>query len=278
MKTLNHLKNYYVVVLALMFFAVGFKINRNLSKPYIVIAKQDESLNLNDEMIQKFNLGFKRLESSLLWISTILESDIDHYKKKDLNSWMFLRFNTISKLEPKFYENYAFGGLYLSIIKDDLAGASIIYDKGLKIYPNDFFLLKDAAFHYYFEVGDFDKSYELYSKLKNHPKSNPILISNLARLESERGNLEASYSMLIEQYKRYQKTNSFIAEKIHEHLYSIKAEIDLSCLNQDKHKFKKCDLVDFDQELYLLSNNKYSAKKKWVPYRVKSKAPTKKQD
>ena len=33
---------------------------------------------------------------------------------------------------------------------------------------DDYELLKDAGFHFYFEVQDYKKAYQIYSKLKNH--------------------------------------------------------------------------------------------------------------
>lgn len=102
---------------------LAFYTSKKVSPPILFISKQQSSLNVSESIVENFNIGQKRLISSLLWISTILESDQEHYKNKDLNSWMFLRFKTISFLEPKFYEAYNFGGPYLSIIKNDLAGA-----------------------------------------------------------------------------------------------------------------------------------------------------------
>lgn len=265
MKAWDYLRKYYIIAFALVLFFLAFIINQNLYRPNVVLSKQDETWNLNNEMILKFNLGFKRLVSSFLWISTVLESDIDHYKNKDLNSWMFLRFNTISVLEPKFYENYALGGPYLSIVKDDLTGASIIYDKGLKLFPDDFYLLRDAGFHYHFEMGDYSKSFEIYSKLRHHKQANPVIISNLARLETERGNLAVAFDLLLDQLNSIQDKESFLAKKVRSHLYSVKAEIDLNCLNK---KLKNCSEKDFYGNNYLIKNTIYFAAHEWQLYRI----------
>ena len=271
MKAFIYLRKCSSVALALLLFSFAFSVNRKLIKPYIVIAKQDETWNLNDEMIKKFNLGFRRLESSFLWISTILESDIDHYKKKDLNSWMFRRFNSISILEPLFYENYSFGGMYLSIIKDDLTGASLLYNRGLNYYKNDFNLLRDAGFHFYFEVEDYKRAYEIYSKLKNHPKASPIIISSLARLEKSQGNSEEAFTVLLNKFMQLQDKQSFLAQKIQTYLYSLKAEIDLKCLNSKDVNMKLCSTKDFQDNDYLKKNGSYQAILPWEPFKIKKK-------
>jgi len=241
----------------------SFIISKNYKTPPIFISKQQSTLNINENFWMYFNLGQKRLLSSLYWVSTILDSDIDHYKNKDLNSWMFLRFNTISILEPLFYENYQFGGPYLSIVKDDLEGASILYDKGLTIYPNDYSLLFNSGFHYYFEKRDLNKAYPILAKLKTHKKTPQFMISSLARIESERGNLDDSFIILQEYQQRF-LYDSVIRKKINEQLYSIKAEIDLKCLNE---KNERCSRTDYEGNAYVFKNNYYQAVKPWTPYR-----------
>lgn len=271
MKALKNLKKLSFIIFALVLLFLSFLINKNLTKPFVVISKQEETWNLNNEMLAKFNLGFKRMESSLLWISTILESDQEHYKKKDLNSWMFLRFNSISTLEPLFYENYSFGGMYLSIIKDDIPGASIIYNKGLKHYGNDYELLRDAGFHFYFEAEDYKRAYEVYSKLSGNPKASPIVISSLARLEKAHGKPAAAFELLFNKYSQLKDKNSAIAKKIELHLYGLKAEIDLNCLNSSKGPTEKCSMMDFQGNYYIKENGSFRSVKPWEPFKIKKK-------
>lgn len=260
---------FYALMISFALYCAHFFSEQN-KKPIIYISKQQSSFNLEENFWRFFHLGEKRMASSLLWIATILESDQEHYKKKDLNSWMFLRFNTISILDPLFYENYSFGGIYLSIIKDDLPGASILYDKGLSFYPDDYTLLKDAGFHYYFEVGDFEKALPLYKKLQTHPKNSPVALSILARLLASHGDLPTAYWALESKYEQLKNKDSFIAKKIREHLYAIKAEIDLKCLNQKNTNL--CAKKDLDGSFYFLtSEGKYQASKKWTPFRIKTK-------
>lgn len=267
MKLSKYISNVIYAILILLTLSVAFTLSSRSPKPALFISKQQSTLNINEQFWNYINLGQKRLISSLYWIATILDSDVDHYKGKDLNSWMFLRFNTISILEPKFYENYNFGGPYLSVIKDDLYGADIIYDKGLKQYPDDYFLLLNSAFHYYFERADFNKAYPILLKLKGHSQTPPYIVGALARIESNRGNLKDSFIILKEYQVRF-KDNPAIWNNINAQLYSIKAEIDLSCLNG---KRDNCSKIDYDGVPYILKNNEYLASRKWIPYRTKGK-------
>ena len=267
MKVPNYLVKYYSIVFALLLFAYAFSINSELTRPYVVISKQDETWNLNDEMINKFNLGFKRLESSFLWISTILESDIEHYKKKDSNSWMFRRFYSIAKLEPKFYENYAFGGVYLSIIKDDIKGASIIFNLGLDKFPYEYPLLRDASFHFFYEAKDFNRAFQITQTVKKMFPDKYTLIGMTSKLEAENGNLESALATLTRFQDNYKRGN-LIGDKIFQNRYSLKAEIDLNCLN--KLKRKDCSMLDLNGLTYLYNDQIYKAQSSWEPYRRKS--------
>lgn len=252
------------IALIILFLLLSNRINTFNTKPKIVISKQESALNLNPEIVDFFSMGYRRFITSIVWISTILESDHEHYKKKDNNSWMFLRFNFISQLDEKFYENYAFGGPYLSIIKDDDVGAKIIYDKGLKIYPNDYDLILNAGFHYYFELNDLDKSVVLYSKLREFPQTPPHILSLTGRLISESGSLQDAYNLVLELYQKT-KDNPAFELRYRRSLYAIKAEIDLNCLNTKK---MNCEYNDFAGNPYVLKNGTYQAKEQWTPFRI----------
>lgn len=267
MKLSKHLTSILSIALALACLLFANKISQSTPVPPIVINKQTSSLNLNTNFLKYLNLGQSRLYSSLFWIATILESDHDHYKKRDLNSWMYIRFLTISNLEPKFLPTYTFGGPYLSIIKDDLEGASAIYDKGLKIYPENYDLLANAAFHYQFEKVDHQKSYEIYKKLNLMPQAKLNQISQLARIESDRGNLNEAFKLLLNLYSQQKDKDSFLALRVLDFLYAIKAEIDLNCLNSNQ---TNCSFHDLNNDRYVKINNQYFAKRKWVPYRTKT--------
>ena len=259
--------NYKILFLAFMvlFFANYF--NKKSEKPFFYVSKQENSINFNEKLLFKFNLGLKRMMSATLWISTILESDIDHYKGKDFNSWMFLRFNSISILDPNFYENYLFGGTYLSIVKDDLPGASIIYEKGLNLFPDDFELLKSAGFHFYFEANDQVKAFPIYKKLQKLAPQNPQFSTTLTRMIAAEGNLQDAFDILTELQKKHEK-ESLVGEKIFNFRYSIRAELDLSCLNS---KQKGCNSLDLEGNPYIKNEKEFFAAKRWKPYRPKKK-------
>lgn len=252
--------------LGLLILFLSFNgINSLYQKPQLVISKQDLAFNFSDQIYKFMNMGNNRLLSSLLWVKTLMDSDIEHYKKKDLNSWLYLRFDQIIKLEPKFLPVYRFGGQYLSIIKDDDQGALEIYMKGLKKYPEDYFLNYNTAFHYLFELNSPRKALPLYNKIKYHPHAPGYLPSLIARLTlGEKSSLQDAYDILLDAYQKTAK-DSPMKKYFSNKLYAIKAEIDLKCLNQDNNN---CQRYDFDGNPYIKNSSKYQAPKAWLPFQA----------
>lgn len=248
-----------------------FIINKiELKKPTIIISKQSTSLNLNQKYLKLFNFGFSSMLSSWLWVKTLLESDIEPYKKRDLNSWMFLRFYSIITLDPKFYEAYLFGGKYLSIIKDDVVGAESIFKKSLEQYPDDFWLNINAAHNYFFEMGLPDMAYPLYKKVQFQPiaiKSFPILPSLVAKLERIHGDPQVAFDLLS--IARENHDSEYFRKYYEKSLYSLKAEIDLNCLNLGELNCNQDDYYGFP---YVKSREgKFEAKMPWKKFEFSSK-------
>lgn len=261
--SVNKNKNIIFILCSLL---IANYLKHNFQKPKIMITKQESSLNFDNDFLIFFSLGQKRLISSLLWVKTLMDSDLEHHKQKDLNSWMFLRFKTISLLDPMFYENYLFGGQYLSVVKDDLKGAAIIYGKGIKNFPDDFWLLFYSGIHYLAEMKDIKSAKKYLNKIKFHPiatKRVPYLPSLVAKLDAKEGALGNAFHILTIAYRNAPK-NSKLSQKYYDSLYALKTEIDLACLNQEG---KKCEKLDLDKNQYLYINGKWIAQKKWLPFR-----------
>ena len=189
-------------------------------------------------------------------------------KDKDKNSWMYHRFNTISILDNKFYENYAFGGPYLSIVKDDDLGAKDIYDKGLKIFPMDYELNFNSGFHYYFELHDPKGSLVNYNRLLQFSNTPPHLRSFIAKINSSHTTLEDSYAIIKDLFEKY-KHIDFFKQRYEDNLYAIRAEIDLECLNAKKSQ--QCNTVDYFKTPYIIKNGQYIAQRSWTPFRERNR-------
>lgn len=258
-----HSSSKFYVTGAILLVVAGV-INNQLSKPVIELSKQETALNFNKNLLVYGSAGNKRLLTDLLWVQTLIESDLEHYKKRDLNSWLFLRFNTIAALDPRFYENYLFGGQFLAIVKDDLEGAEFIYDKGLQEYPEDYRLIYNAGFLNYFEMGNFEKGLKLLEKVMNHPLAPFYIKSIIHKLKIATGSkLEEVFGLVLHNYET--TTDKNLKTKLRADLYAIKAEIDLKCLNQRK---ENCEKIDLDGTPYINKGDRYYSARKFRPFRI----------
>lgn len=266
MAILQDKKHLILILITTGLLVIAGKLNNSFTKPVIIINKQDSAINFNSDLLRIFSIGQKKLLTDILWISTLLESDEEHYNKKDLNSWIYLRFISIFNLDPNFLNAYRFGGQYLSIVKDDLLGADIIFQKGLSIFPNDYDLNYHAAFLYGFELGQYEKAIKSYEKIINHPRAPEFVSSIINKFRYSLNNdLPLTFKVVLETYKNTPE-DSHIRKKLFHDLYAIKAEIDLECLNQ---KQEDCSRNDFSNKPYILmTDGLYTSAYKFKKYKM----------
>ncbi len=217
------ISKYYLLICSLIFLIIAGSIHSLSVKPIHKITKQEAALNFKDEMVLTFHVGLRRLISSTLWIQSMIESDLEHYNKSDLNNWLYLRFNTILKLDPLFKEAYTYGGLYLSVVKDDKTGAKDIFDRGLKQYPNDFYLSYYALFHYYFELKKPEKAYAIFLNIKDDPKVPFFIKSLMAQTAKEQD--DAKFAQELLNYARKLAPTKDIKQKIDKRLKDLEGPL-----------------------------------------------------
>jgi len=249
--------DFFILTSALTSFALAIFFHTKKFPLRIEASKQESAINFNREFLILLSTGNKRLISNVLWIQTLIESDEEKIKNQSTQSWMYHRFKTIATLDPKFYENYLWGGMYLSIIKDDLVGAAEIYDLGLKYYPDDYNLNYNSGFNLYFEMDNIKTGLQRLEKIQNHPKAPwriKILVNKL-KFEKNR-NFEQAIDFLNLQVENI--NDDFLKHKLQKDIFSLKVERDLDCLNS--HQIN-CNQYDPNGEKYIYKNNHWKSKK-----------------
>ncbi len=258
--------NFLVLGSAILIFIAINILQISFKKPVINISKQESALNINQNFLKFFSMGNKRLISNIIWIQTLLESDVEHYSKKDKNSWMYHRFLSIAELDPIFYENYLWGGMYLSIVKDDIFGAADIYERGLKLYPDDYNLNFNAGYNYVIEIGENEKGLKLLDKIKNHPRA-PVFLPSLVEKVRYEITSDASTALAFLNESLLLANEASIQKKIKNDIYAIQAEIDLKCLNELKNK--SCKKFDIDGNPYSQnSDGTWTSVKKFKKFKI----------
>lgn len=265
--------NLLLAVGVLAFVTAGF-LNQNHPMPRLKLSKQDTALNINKDLLIFLSAGNRRFLTDLLWVQTLIESDLDHYEGEDLNSWMYLRFKTIAVLDPLFYQNYLWGGQYLSIVKDDLRGAVSLMEEGIRHYPDDYRLNYNLGFTYYFELGDYQRGIQYMDKIKNHPKAPPFIASTVLKMKVELGFDPNTVLSLIYDLMTSTKDEA-LRDKLSADFYALKAERDLKCLNGGQ---AGCEALDANGKPYVLIYGKFHSQSAFVPYRLKRKGDSKKSE
>ena len=170
----------------------------------------------------------------------------------------------ISDLEPNFYENYLYGGLLLSISKDDPLGASVLYDRGLELFPDDYSLHFNAGFNAYNELDDYKKGLKHFLKIENHPKLPMGLRFVIQKLKFE---TTKNYDLVISFLENTLETSKDekLLKKIKTDLYALHAEKDLNCLNKN---LESCKKMDFYGERYIYENGQWRSALPFKPYKI----------
>lgn len=243
--------NITIIILLLAITTIQY-IKPEYKKPKL--SGQETNYTIDSSVLSMISLGQDKLISSYLWMNTLLFSDHDHVKDGEI-SWMYHRFKLISDLNPKFYENYYYGGIYLSIIKDDTEYAEKHYAKGLKEYENDHFLLWNRAFNLCHELKRCEDALPFYIKLfELYPNRYPAAGRIAAKIQNGLGLETEAYQILLKTYESL-PDNNVIKDKTAQTLYQLKSQIDLKCLNSEQNS--QCEKLDFNGKAYLYENGKY---------------------
>jgi tetratricopeptide (TPR) repeat protein len=271
----NHKRRTYNLIAtltALLLLAITFNISKILVLPGFRPKPQESAFNIDQRIVTISSFGQKRALADIIWVKTLVESDLEHFRGDDYRSWMFLRFWTISFLDPFFFENYVFGGQYLSVVKDDVLGAERLFLRGLEFYPDNFWLNYYAASNRYFELGDIEGSIELFQKILNSEQVTQgrfsFLQSLVARLQTSMGDLSAAYDILSIAYKN--EPEGSLKQRYWDDLYSLKAEMDLNCLNSDSNE--NCSKNDLEGVPYTKNlKGEFRSAREWSPFRIKKR-------
>ena len=159
--------------------------------------------------------GFATQASDSFWLRAIQDMD---YCEQPINekecsgqSWLFSVINMTVELDKNFTEAYYYGALALSILISDYSGASIIFDKGVRLFNKNWPLLYAAGYHALLEEKNKLKASNLY--LAAVENGAPDWVRLMAgRLASEGGNNKLAKEILQELIKF--EANSLWIEKL----------------------------------------------------------------
>ncbi len=208
------------VLVSLLLFLLGF---------VGVISVQMAHLNEVKDLIappphlEHYSFGMRSQFADLLWIRSIQDFDYcDQTLGKNLckgNSWLYQMLDSLTNLDSHYYIAYSAGGLALTVLVSDYAGASKIFDKGIKIYPNDWKLLYRAAYHVLYEENNYPKAAELFKRVGEN--GGPEWTLKLAsRLNTRSGQVEVGERLLEDLIRR--KEDEHVIQRLREKIEALK--------------------------------------------------------
>jgi len=170
------------------------------------------------ELIKYFSFGFPDLYADILWIKHIQNIDFCNFQKgkpkynkskiyQCEKGWSYKMAEAITELAPRYLKPYKVSGTIMSIIMGDQQGAKMIYDKGIKNFPDDWELHFFASYHYLLELKDLKKGAELLVQAAD--LGGPLWLYTLAaKTYSQGGHLLLSREVLKTAIKK-DSTNSY---------------------------------------------------------------------
>ncbi|WP_373999260.1 hypothetical protein [Bdellovibrio bacteriovorus] len=163
--------------------------------------KKERALIAPPPNLQHFSFGYSEAMADLFWIRAVQDFDYcDQQIAQNVcrnNSWLYSMLDTITNLAPKFRIPYAAGALALTVIITDVDGATKIFEKGVKEFPNDWRISYRAAYHYLYEVKDNKRAAELLIQAGKNGAP-PWVFTLAGRLYSDSGNTELAEALLQE--------------------------------------------------------------------------------
>lgn len=188
--------------------------------------------------IKYFTFGYREVFSDVLWLRFLQDFGICEQKfmpeggartgpnrvadcKK---GWGYYMLDAITDLAPKFKIPMLVGPMTLSVIADDIEGASALFEKAVVRFPKDWSIFYRAGYHFLYEEGNNLKAAR-YFKMAGELGAPAWTLSLSAKLYSEVGRAIVG-KILLEDYLKRAKAGARDNPKIKERLAEMNAIIE----------------------------------------------------
>lgn len=160
--------------------------------------------------VLQFTFGYNEVYSDSLWIRLLQDYGVCEQKRIPEGGvrigknrvadcefgWSYQMLELISELTPRNRLAHKLGPMMLSVIVDDRAGATKIYEKSLQRFPGDAEIFYEAGYHFMLEEEDLDRAADLYKKAAD--LGGPEWLYSLAStLHRKQGRLKVARQVLI---------------------------------------------------------------------------------
>ncbi len=184
--------------------------------------------------LRVLSFGYQNLTADLLFIwsiqfysTTYLTNRFDYLERV---------FDTITDITPRYKEPYIIGALIMAFEAKDIPMALRLLDKGSRNIETEWFFDHEAGFYAYKYLKDYERAAAYYDRAANKPNAPSFLKRLKAHMVYLREDPRVAYRMWLDIYNnardRLEKDSGF------NHLYQIKAEIDLPLIREKIAAFR----------------------------------------
>lgn len=159
-----------------------------------------------DPRIVRRLLGVRLVFADLIWIDTLIKSDTLH--EQEPFSRVYRAFHTVVILDPDNLLVYYIAGSYLSIVKDDIKGASAILREGVQYMDTHSNSWSGAwripftlGYNLIFEERDIDEGSKWIQRAAQFPNAPQMVLTLAKHVATEAGRLEIGSRVLNEMYR-----------------------------------------------------------------------------
>ncbi|MDD8013490.1 MAG: hypothetical protein PHX05_08445 [Acidobacteriota bacterium] len=184
--------------------------------------------------LKALSFGYHNLAADLLFIWSI-----QFYSSYNLtNRFDFLErvYDAITDISPQYKDPYIIGALIMAHEAKDVPMALRLLDKGSRRNPREWIFDHEAGYYCYKYLKDYAKAEEYYGRAAANPDA-PVFIRRMkAHLVYLRDDPRVAYQMWLDIYRNAE--DILTRDSARNHLYQIKAEIDLPQLQAKVMAFR----------------------------------------
>lgn len=228
----------FVLVICLFFYLVAFHM-----KNYDRVDEELKPRAAPGREIKHLTFGYADIFADIFWLRVLqrmfCEQNLTPDGERDAGirmgqgrtpdcrfGYVFAHIDVVTELAPRFKTPHLAGPELLSVVVDDIAGATVIYDKATRRFSDDWRIFFSAGYHYLMELEDTETAANLYMEAAR--KGAPAWVIALsARLYSENKRYEFAYHILNDYKKRYD--HLFVRQedrdRVEERLEEIRSKI-----------------------------------------------------
>ncbi|MEW6058074.1 MAG: hypothetical protein AB1540_15815 [Bdellovibrionota bacterium] len=241
-------------VVLLIFFAILQKQVRELGSGATALVPEPPKfigISIDPRIVRRF-LGVRLLVADLIWIDTMIKSDIRH---EEMPFTAFYRaFKTITQLDPDNLFAYYIAGLYLSVIKDDVKGASAILRDGVMRLESGPYAWYEAwkipfilGFNLLYEEHEIEEGSKWIQYAAKMPNAPEYVRSLSTKVSTERGQLEVGSRVLLDFYRRIKDEDQ--KKQIEKKLVELTVKLEIADLNEKfEHFLESTKAYQFPRE------------------------------